>query len=183
MKIRITEATDADIPALVSILTQATKYKVERGDMTWGNNAYTNKEVAHMLSRGGLYTVWLDDEIAATVTLQWADEPVWGKQTSEAGYLHRLAIKDGFHGQDLGQRIIEWAVSEVALKNRQFLRLDCDPANKQLCAYYEAQGFSQTGQKKIQIYRYIITTSLPSTSAKFKRALPQDLFCFLFSVF
>jgi ribosomal protein S18 acetylase RimI-like enzyme len=81
--------------------------------------------------------------------LQWGDSSIWGNQLPNAGYIHLLAIKNDLHGQGLGQQMIDWAATQVASHNRQFLRLNCSPDNLQLCNYYEQQGFAQIRLKKV----------------------------------
>jgi GNAT superfamily N-acetyltransferase len=66
--------------------------------------------------------------------------------------MHRLAVKDGYHGQGLGSQIIDWAKSQVAAQGRQLLRLDCEAANKELCDYYVDLGFTQIGARHIPEY-------------------------------
>lgn len=143
MKLNITKTIEEDIPVLVEILTEAVQYKNQHGDKSWGDEPYTKKELDGMLAKGGLYTVKDGDEIVATFTLQWEDKPVWGEQADEAGYLHRLAVKNDRHGQEIGTQLIDWAAKNATKKGKECLRLDCDAANSELCAYYERQGFKQ----------------------------------------
>jgi ribosomal protein S18 acetylase RimI-like enzyme len=83
--------------------------------------------------------------IVATVSLGWEDVRNWGIKPSDAGYMHQLAVKGGHRGKNLGGQIINWLADKVAQEGRQFLRLDCDTNNAELCAYYEDQGFTKVG--------------------------------------
>jgi ribosomal protein S18 acetylase RimI-like enzyme len=149
--LQIIPATKADIPELVSLLTAAVGYKVQHADMAWGTGAYTETEVTQLLEAGSLYTARIDDEVVATLVLQWEDE-MWEPQAAQAGYVHRLAVKQGFHGQNLGQQLLDWAASETTKRGRHYLRLDCPAANTKLCAYYESCGFTKVGTKPDPIH-------------------------------
>jgi ribosomal protein S18 acetylase RimI-like enzyme len=144
------EATDA--PLLADILTDAGKHKLEHNDLSWGTEGYSLDEATELINTSPTYFIRKDGEVVATVALQWDDESSWGVQPPVAAYIHRLAVKDGFHGQGLGEQIIDWANEQAVQNGRQFLRLDCDARNTSLCAYYENQGFVKVGTKQIPEY-------------------------------
>jgi GNAT superfamily N-acetyltransferase len=80
----------------------------------------------------------------------WEDEFFWGPQDPDAGYMRRLAVRHGCHGEGLGAFAIEWCVQRVLGEGRRLLRLDCDPRNTKLCAYYESQGFRRVMTRRIE---------------------------------
>lgn len=145
-------AGEEDIPVVAGILTDAIKQKLNHGDLAWGENGWSNEEVHDAMTESTMYLIKRGSEIVGTVSLQWDDERSWGEQPPVAGYMHRLAIKDGYYGQGLGGQAIDWATSQVAKEGRQFLRLDCEASNTELCAYYEKQGFKQVGTRPIPEY-------------------------------
>ncbi len=98
MQVDITQATEADIPVIANILTEAKDYKVAHGDTVWGTASWTNDEVQERMTNSTAYLVRLGEEVVGTVSLQWDDELNWGPQPQVAGYMHRLAIKNSFHG-------------------------------------------------------------------------------------
>lgn len=147
MELQIAKAHQIDAHPLAEILNEANDYKAAHGDDAWGSGHYTDEEVGQSLKTDTVYTAYLGDEIIGTVMLQWEDPGVWGDQPPDAGYLHRLAIKDGFHGQDMGGQIIRWAMGETAKNNRHYLRLDCPADNASLCSYYESKGFRRIATK------------------------------------
>jgi len=85
----------------------------------------------------------------ATMSLSWKDEKYWDHQPPIAGYVHRLAVRNGFHGCGLGNFALNWSADQVSARNRRYLRLNCDHRNTKLCAYYEAHGFTQVAIKPI----------------------------------
>jgi len=138
-------ATVKDAALLAGIMNEGAARKRELNDTIWGDEPYTKQETKDLIEHHPTYLVYRGDELVGTVTLQWEDEAVWGKTQLDAGYVHRLVVKNSLHGQGLGEQIMEWAAHEAAKNDRQFLRLDCDLNNKGLCAYYEKLGFTLTG--------------------------------------
>lgn len=151
-KLHVFGAQEKDIPEIAGILTDATIYKVSQGDKIWGETGWSEAEVKNCMAESDTYLVKQDDETVGTVSLQWQDDRVWGQQSQDAGYMHRLAVKHGYHGQNLGEQIINWVASKVAEQGKELLRLDCPEDNEALCKYYEAQGFVKAGSKKIPEY-------------------------------
>lgn len=166
MQLNIRKAKYEDVDALTAIYTQATNYKVSLGDMSWGKEAYTNEEIKGMIASGCMHAAFIDGELVGALLLQWDDDIVWDSPKPNAGYIHQLAIKDGFHGQDLGVQLIDWATEETRRNGRQFIRLDCIDKNEKLCVYYEKQGFTQVGIKSIPSNNY--------TAALYERHIPNN---------
>jgi ribosomal protein S18 acetylase RimI-like enzyme len=153
MNLSIRKADLEDTPGIQEILTAAVQFKLDHGDNSWGSEPYSEREVRGLIKTGGTYVAFAGDEMVATFGLHWNDERIWGSQAADAGYIHRLATKDGWHGKGIGKEIISWASAEVAGNNRHYLRLDCDSKNVSLCGYYEKLGFKETGKKLIKPYK------------------------------
>ena len=149
MNLEVKKAKTSDALLVAKILAEATKYKLDHQDSSWGSETFTIEEIKHYMKTSTVYVVFLNAEAVATFALQWEDEQIWGPQPPNAGYLHRLAIKDGFHGQELGKNIINWVLGEVAKNDRLFLRLDCNASNTKLCDYYKNLGFVEVTRTKL----------------------------------
>lgn len=93
----------------------------------------------------------------------WHDEK-WGDSEMKAAYIHRLAVKDGFHNQGMGEQIINLAAEAAAAKGKTFLRLDCSNDNTSLCNYYEGLGFTRVSTK--------ITMAGDYSAALYERLIP-----------
>src|SRR2546423_1211405 len=81
---------------------------------------------------------WLavaNGEAVGTLVVQWDDPLFWAGYPSDAGYLHRLAVRR--HGAGLGSRLLRWAEFHAAGAGKTHLRLDCVASNESLRAYYE----------------------------------------------
>jgi ribosomal protein S18 acetylase RimI-like enzyme len=143
----IRRAAVEDAPALTQILNDAIGHKLSHGDSAWGKTGWTEMGVWQSLSRSEVYVIEQDDMPVATMSLSWQDETYWGAQDPIAGYVHRIAVRNGFHGLGLGRSSIDWCANQVSAMNRGYLRLDFDQRNTKLCAYYEALGFTWVATK------------------------------------
>jgi ribosomal protein S18 acetylase RimI-like enzyme len=148
MVLEVSPASEVDVDAMVEILSDGVTYKQRHGDNSWGSKLYTKAEVQGLLGTGSAYVARLSNEPVGTLLLQWTDDIIW-ENYSDAGYVHQLAVKNGFHGQNLGAQILDWASGEVAKRRKKFLRLDCHSDNTKLCNYYENLGFVLVGHKSI----------------------------------
>jgi GNAT superfamily N-acetyltransferase len=141
-------AGPADLDLILHILRAASagssgstgRYAPEA--VSWGHNF---PDVVRDLPAGLVHLARLHGRPVGTFVLVWSDEPVWGADDGEAGYLHRLASHPDVAGQGIGHALIGVASSLVRDRGRKVLRLDCDPANGRLRAYYEVQGFRHAG--------------------------------------
>lgn len=149
-KILIKKAVTNNAPVMADILTEATAYKQTRKDNAWGSGAYTVEEVMPRINAGTTYIVYIDNIAIGTFMLIWEDKLVWGEQEPVAGYIHQLAVKNGFHGKNIGAEMINWADSEVKRINRKFLRLDVPPQNQGLRRYYESLRFVHVRDQEVK---------------------------------
>jgi ribosomal protein S18 acetylase RimI-like enzyme len=153
MNLVIVRSNEDDAQLIASILNEAIQYKLHHQDKAWGSEAFTEQEIRKQQATSSTYIVYLNAEPVATFAMRWQDKRIWGdKEKGYAGYIHRLAIKDGFHGQHIGQEIMGWAREQTRLKGCKYMRLDCSPTNKKLCAYYEKLGFTQVGTHEFPSY-------------------------------
>tara|TARA_B100000401_G_C52805534_1_gene720934 strand:- start:2129 stop:2635 length:507 start_codon:yes stop_codon:yes gene_type:complete len=76
----------------------------------------------------------------------------WGDNEDRACYIHSLTIKEKFNGLGLGAAVLNEIEKEAI--NCDYLRLDCDSKNPQLCSYYVNLGFRKVGEKKLPLSVY-----------------------------
>jgi ribosomal protein S18 acetylase RimI-like enzyme len=145
----IRRATAADVPALTQIRNDAVAYKLRHGDLAWGKSGWTEMTALQSLDQREVYVIEHDGISVGMLSLSWQDEMYWGPQDPVAGYLHALSVRNDFHGLGLGNFAIDWSEHQVGAKNRRYLRLDCDPRNTKLCAYYESLGFTRVATKPV----------------------------------
>jgi ribosomal protein S18 acetylase RimI-like enzyme len=150
MNFDIRPAQPEDAGDLLAILNEALSFKLSVGDKAWELEPWTLKEVNHSIDAGSTYLARLGDTAVASVILVWDDERTWGEigLDGQAGYLHRMAVRDAYRGQQLGKKIVDWATEQVRSHERKYLRLDCPANNQKLSAYYENIGFSKIDTSK-----------------------------------
>lgn len=148
MEISIRPATNDDTQAIAQILDHAVKAKMFRGDLAWGDTAYTETALQQAITRGSLYVAELAGEsVVATFQLEAEDRPHWGTQPPVALYIQRFATANGFRGQKLGAQILDLIGQVTRSKGLHFIRLVCSSKNPKLCAYHEAHGFIRADHK------------------------------------
>ncbi|MGH9043796.1 MAG: GNAT family N-acetyltransferase [Acidimicrobiales bacterium] len=128
-----------EVPAVIEVLNSASTWLRSRGIAQWPES-FDQGPITSSAERGELYIAVDDENVVGTMTLQWSDPPFWGDR-SDAGFLHRLAVRR--HHAGLGRRLIDWADLHSELERRAYLCLDVMTPNLQLRRYYEALSFEK----------------------------------------
>lgn len=149
MDLVISKARLEDAEALAAILTQAMRFKLAHADTAWGSEPYTAEELQGRIEKGVTYAAWMDGNLVATLLLLWEDAMMWGEQPPIAAYVHQLAVKDGYHGRGIGEKLLDWAGQQAVKRGRRLVRLDCPPTNTGLRTYYETHGFTWVKNREI----------------------------------
>lgn len=145
MSLELYKASTADAPLLTEILQEAHLFKIAQGDTAWGIRTFDIEETTSIIASGDTYIALLDRSPAGTVTLTNEDTRMWGPALGDdktARYIHKLATRNQFRGQNLGGRIIDWAAGQTIGDGRSRLRLDCSIDDRRLCGLYESLGFT-----------------------------------------
>ena len=142
----INVACPHDFPDVMDILSEAAAWLKTRGIDQWPSppNEHWHRRMAKAIERGEVYMTSQDLKHAGILRLTWSD-PYW-PDDDLAGYIHSMAIRNGFHGRGLGRAMLNWAVEQCRDHGRELLRLDCLASNDRLRRYYEKQGFNKRGQ-------------------------------------
>jgi ribosomal protein S18 acetylase RimI-like enzyme len=143
--LEVRRAEPDDLEEVVSILSEAARWLLERGIRQWPD-PFPRDRAAALLERGNFYLVLLDGKPVATFALLWSDPAFWGEQPDDAGYVHAVAVRRAYAGRGIGERLLEWAEAQAAAAGRTYLRLDCMSNNEVLRAYYERLGFEPRGE-------------------------------------
>jgi len=94
-----------------------------------------------------------DNEPAAAMILQWYDPLFWPDiKENESAFVHKLSVRRKFKGQGFSSTLLNHAALICKQKGVNFLRLDCDATRSKLCEFYESNGFSSIGQKKVDSF-------------------------------
>lgn len=139
-------ATDADTDGVMGLLEAAAEWLLSRGIRQWLPGQIQMAWLRERIARGEVYVATQDGTLAGSFRLIWSDQPTWGTQRDDAGYVHGLVINRAFAGQGLGLRLLAHAERLVAAAGRPSLRLDC--MSDALAAYYVRAGFTLVSGKR-----------------------------------
>ncbi len=95
-----------------------------------------------MTNGSHVYLAELDNAIVGTYILTWSDPFIWNElDSSDAGYIHRLAVTRDYQGQGIGDILLRSAEAHIKQNGKTKTRLDCMAENARLNQYYIDQGF------------------------------------------
>jgi GNAT superfamily N-acetyltransferase len=166
---------DRDLPAVLAMREEASRWLAERGVDQW-REPWPSQEAqeARILASLRARETWMvrdtDGATAATVALdEHADPRLWDPDDRQqpALYLHRLIVRRPWAG--LGPRVLDWAARRAARLNKAWVRIDVWTHNYALHRYYLDHGFN-----------HVRTLNLPDypSGALFQRAadaVPSDI--------
>ena len=147
MKIR--RARPDDIDVVLDVLAEAAAWLQTRGIEQWPDR-FERDWVMPAIARGETWLAERDGEVVGSLVVQWEDRLLWAGYPTDAGYLHRLAVRR--HGHGLGARLLRWAEWHAAAAGKTFLRLDCVASNNMLRAYYERAGYERVADVTVGPY-------------------------------
>ncbi|WP_454859604.1 GNAT family N-acetyltransferase [Promicromonospora soli] len=113
----VAPACPVDEAAIRALQDEAIAWLRSRGTDQWQNlrpaRHGTGRSLADAISRGEVYIVRDGARIIGTVTVDdYADPEFWTPQDdpTDALYIHRMVVAREASGQDVGGRIIAWAL-------------------------------------------------------------------------
>ncbi|MCX4633987.1 GNAT family N-acetyltransferase [Streptomyces platensis] len=137
---------DDDLTALVELYDRAARWMHKAGIDQWKPG---DKDEEHFRLRQKDGEVWLAAVAGRRVgafELWWQDEPAWGPQPPEAGYVHRLMVDHRHAPPGTGRALLAHAERRIAGAGRPWARLDCVSRNPRLRTYYEGAGYTVVGE-------------------------------------
>ena len=142
-------AEPQDVDAIVELWTDADAWMRRRGIEPGVPPLPLYEIISRRIARGKTCIARRTSstgEIVGTITLEWVDDGVWSdRRSDEACYVHGLATKRAHAGQGIGLALLQWAEERARAAGKSYLRLDCDPGNPALRAYYERAGLTNCG--------------------------------------
>jgi GNAT superfamily N-acetyltransferase len=127
---------------VLAVLADAAAWLRVQGVEQWPDR-FPPEWVMPTVEAGETWLAEIDGQIIGSLVVQWEDPLFWAGYRSDAGYLHRLAVRR--HGDGLGARLLLWAEGHAAAEGKSYLRLDCVAWNGSLRAYYERAGYEHVG--------------------------------------
>jgi GNAT superfamily N-acetyltransferase len=146
------KATPADEPVIRQLQDEAIAWLATKGTDQWQPGSMRNprrdddRGLSPAIARGEVYLVRdSGGEVVATFTLDdYADPEFWTQDDapSSALYVHRMVVARNAVGRGIGARILDWCAGEVALRGKEWLRIDAWRTNERLHQYYLSNGFA-----------------------------------------
>ncbi|RRB07565.1 GNAT family N-acetyltransferase [Larkinella rosea] len=147
----------------LSIVREVGQWLVDGGRMMWEIDTLTAENLFDDYTAGNCYVMYAvdnhgEEEPAAAFTLQWKDPLYYADvPDNSAGFIHKLAIRRAFAGQNLFQSILEFCQGVCRQRNIHEIQLETDATRPPLMRFYERNGFQPTYQKTIHEFGQTFT--------------------------
>ena len=134
----------------LGILREVGQWLASRGQTLWKIETLTADNLFDDFTRDNCYVMYVDEEPAATFILQWKD-PLYFADVPDhtAGFIHKLAIRRRFAGQDLFKPVLDFCRTECMRRGIHQIQLETDATRPALMQFYERHGFHPTYQKTV----------------------------------
>ena len=158
-----------DLDRVLAVLEEAAEWLVSKGIVgPWRPGFFSRQAFADQIARDEVYVSRLGEETVGTITLQWEDELFWPGSSSDAGYVHKLAVRPAYLGRGFGLQMLEWASRTAALARKKCLRLNCLATNTKIRDYYEKAGFTHLNDVEVAGWKFsLYQKNLDSEGAEF----------------
>ncbi|GAB3985404.1 hypothetical protein GCM10028807_00580 [Spirosoma daeguense] len=140
----------------IEILREVGQWLVDTNQELWAIDTLVPENLLDTYTTGNLYVMYAQSdtnvapEPAAVLILQWEDPLFWPDvPTNTSGFVHKLAIRRQFSGQNLFLRILDFCRTECLKRGIDTLQLETDATRPKLMAFYERHGFQPTYQRQI----------------------------------
>ena len=134
---------------MLAVLAEAAAWLRARAIEQWPDR-FSTEWVMPAIEAGETWLAEANGEAVGTLVVQRDDPLFWAGYPSDAGYLHRLAVRG--HGDGIGGRLLQWAERRAAGAGKSYLRLDCVASNQSLRAYYERAAYEHVGDVTVGDY-------------------------------
>lgn len=147
-------ATEADLPAVTSIIHEAKGFLAEQNVDQWQHGYPTDADLKTDVESGITYVLVVDGQIAGTAALhqgldtnyleiedgEWLNG-VHGRYTA----IHRIAVSGAFRGQALSDKLISGLITISGVLGYKDVRIDTHPENKGMQHVITKNGFERRG--------------------------------------
>ncbi|WP_371660019.1 GNAT family N-acetyltransferase [Streptomyces sp. NBC_00280] len=140
----IAPAEPHDVAKLLAFREEAAAWLRGRGSDQW-SRPYPADKLLATIEAGTVFMLRDGHTTAGTITLTPdAEEVLWtDEELAEPSiFVNKLTVAREYAGQNLGERLLDWAGDRAHRAGAQWLRLDAWTTNEGLQRYYLAQGFT-----------------------------------------
>ncbi len=139
----------------LTILREVGQWLTDTNQEMWPLGTLTFDNLFDEYTRNNCYVMYADQTPAAgtpaaAFILQWKD-PLYYPDVPDntAGFIHKLAIRRQFSGQNLFTHVLDFCQNECLARNIHEIQLETDATRPALLRFYEKHGFEPTYQKQI----------------------------------
>ena len=139
----------------IAVLREVGQWLTDNDMKLWVVDTLTPENLIDDFTRDNLYVMYAhrDDGIiepAAVFILQWEDPLYWPDvPPNTSGFIHKLAIRRQFSGQNLFQFIMAFCREQCLQRGIRTLQLETDATRPKLMQFYERNGFQPTYQRPV----------------------------------
>jgi len=140
----------------INVLREVGQWLVDNDRELWDVDKLTAENLLDEYTTNNLYVLYADlnegagPEPAAVFILQWEDPLYWPEvPANTSGFIHKLAIRRPFNGQNLFAEIINFCRGECLKRGIETLQLETDATRPKLMQFYERYGFQPTYQRTV----------------------------------
>lgn len=148
----------------LAILREVGQWLVDNDRELWQVDTLTAENLLNEYTTGNLFVLYADRETgagpepAAVFILQWVDPLYWPDvPPNTSGFIHKLAIRRPFNGQNLFAAIIDFSREECLKRAINTLQLETDATRPKLMQFYERYGFTPTYQRDMHEFGQLFT--------------------------
>lgn len=141
----------------IQLLKEVGQWLVDTNQRLWNVDALTAENLLDPYTTGNLYVMYADrddatePEPAAVFILQWEDPFYWPDVPADtSGFIHKLAIRRSFAGQNLFAAIVDFCRTECLNRGITVLQLETDASRPKLMQFYERYGFERTYERQME---------------------------------
>lgn len=137
-------ATEQHLPDVYLPILERVVWLRDQGLDQWSNWKQWPPKITSAIEQRRTYILLDGDKIAGTVSIdQEGDADFWNPEelAQPCLYLHKLATRPSYAGQELGQLMLDWARDYAYQNNLPIVRIDCWRSNPKLHQYYRKRGW------------------------------------------
>lgn len=144
----VEQCNSADTGEILSLYKQASELQKQKGTVVWP--VFPTTLVETDIKEGRLWKLVYDNTIVCVWSLTFNDWQIWGeKDQDNAVYIHRIATRAEFRGNNFVKLIVEWTKQYAATLGKKYVRLDTLGDNQKLIQVYTSAGFKFLGAKHL----------------------------------
>lgn len=146
----IRQATNADLPSLMSLVRHVVPLMRESGNFQWDDH-YPNEAVfGQDIDKNQLWIADIDGHLAGFAALTEDQEPEYAQVgfdlSQRAIVTHRLAVDPSFRGQGVAAALLAQAEQVAIERDIAFLRIDTNSENQITQRLFPKLGYQYAGE-------------------------------------